>query len=186
MKTFIKLAAVIAALCPTSEYVQAQTKIISVKNDELTMEQAVSMEDQFIAVDAVREFLFEKGVLKDGYSYTDGAVTGAFYTPLLYKGAENQAKAKIYIKAYRGQTDMQVLITCNEIKVYFPMTDLYHTYNPATNYLWKSMLYDQKKTMLSQAAVEQTNQNLIKYLMDTADQVKKHIKNYRAGMIARR
>ena len=185
MKAFIKLAALVAAICLTTVSLQAQTKSMSVKNDKLVVEENIQLKGDYTAINAVSDYLFMQGVLKDGYFCNDNTVAGSFYSPILYKCSNNLTTAKVYIRAQMTSSNVKLFISCDEIRVFFPVTELYYSYNPATNYPWKESLFDQKKTRIPQEAVRQTNQKLIEYIWSITGQLKEHINNFSGRTLAK-
>ena len=98
-------------------------------------------------------------------------------TPVIAKGEFSEMTAILRIDARRVFDGIRLIYTCNRIDVFFPSTEIHHTYNPADNYPVR-FPFNQKKTMIKQEDVQNVFDEIVKTMHAVSKRLAMEIKEY--------
>lgn len=98
-------------------------------------------------------------------------------TPVIAKGDFSEMTAVLRIDARRVYDGIRLTYACSEIDVFFPTTEIRHSYNPADNYPVR-FPFDQKKTMIKRDDVQLVFDETVKRMHAVSKRLAMEIREY--------
>lgn len=165
MKNTIKtLITIIAMLVLSTATLHAQTSPYVVDNETVIVTKNTSA---FVQTENVistfLEFIKKNGLVSGTLSCKSSHASADIDVSNINEGKYSQMGARITLDVKYENGVNKITAKCNQIDIYFPLTDIKYSYNPATNYP-VSTIYDAKNTRISQEDAKETFIQLTKYM----------------------
>lgn len=165
MKNTIKtLITIIAMLVLSTATLHAQASPYVVDNETVIVTKNTSAFVQTEnVISAFLESIKKNGLVSGTLSCKSSHASADIDVPNINEGKYSQMGARITLDVRYENGVNKITAKCNQIDIYFPLTDIKYSYNPATNYP-VSTIYDAKNTRISQEDAKETFIQLTRYM----------------------
>lgn len=165
MKNTIKtLITIIAMLVLSAATLHAQASPYVVDNETVIVTKNTGTFVQTNnVISAFLEFIKKNGLISGTLSYKGYHVSADIDVPHINEGKYSQMGARITLDVKYENGVNKITAKCNQVDIYFPLTNIKYSYNPAINYP-VSTIYDAKSTRISQEDAKETFVQLTRYM----------------------